>query len=183
MECPSFNIIKAGDQSRNKDVTHLKLKAIAIQNYKFYNQFKKAELIHIIRAYGQESTMKKKKGELGEQLLQILKNDDCVKMFRPDVFNTTPQSEATQTAQTSTDQVGHAAEIERVEMRVTRSHDLHETEDKENLEAGTSSEIRETKIKRFKLNSKTESSLTEVTEFQKGINWVRQLKWKLIKYV
>ena len=91
--------------------------------------------------------MTKKKSELGEQLLQILKNDVCVKMFRPDVFNTSLQTEASQTAETSTDQVGHAAEMERFEMHVTRSHDLHDTENKENLETGTSSEIRETKRK------------------------------------
>lgn len=86
LECPSISSINK-DCSIYKTVSHLKLKAIALQNEIFYNNFKKMELIQLLKSYGKDASMKSNKKQLGEALLETLKREDCVKMSCPHLFN------------------------------------------------------------------------------------------------
>lgn len=85
-ECPNIPFIKK-DKSNDKDVSHLKLKAIALQNDMFYKDFKKTELIQLLKAYGKDASMRSNKKQLGETLLNILKDEKCVKMSFPHTMN------------------------------------------------------------------------------------------------
>ena len=90
-ECHSMSFIQ-DDDSIHKDVSHLQLKAIVLQNPSFYKEFKKAELIHILKAYGKTETMKSNKIQLGQELVHVLQSDECAKMFNSEVFEVQPST-------------------------------------------------------------------------------------------
>lgn len=75
------------DSSKDKSISHLKLKTIALENKSFYEKFKKIELINILNAYGKNATLKSTKKELGEALYQVLQSDSCVKIPQPHLLN------------------------------------------------------------------------------------------------
>ena len=103
-DCPNISFIQK-DKSDDKDVSHLKLKAIAIQNDTFYQDFKKAELIQLLKAYGKNASMRCNKKQLGETLLNTLKDEKCMKMSFPQSLNnesTEPSQLDMETCKTST---------------------------------------------------------------------------------
>jgi hypothetical protein len=70
-----------------------KLKAMALQNDLFYTNFKKDDLMCLLKAYNEVGSKKSTKKELGETLLHVLKKDSCVKMVDVSIFeNNEPNS-------------------------------------------------------------------------------------------
>jgi hypothetical protein len=85
------------DKSQGKKISHLKLKAVALQDSTFYMTYKKAELVQILNAYGQVISTKATKAELGEKLYNYLLNEDNLEMSNPDIISTvTTKSESTE---------------------------------------------------------------------------------------
>lgn len=94
-ESITFDFIK-NDKSKDKEISHHKLKAMALQNELFYTNFKKDDLICLIRAYNEVGSKKKLKKELGETLLNVLKKDNCVRMVNVSIFDQSHVQENTE---------------------------------------------------------------------------------------
>jgi hypothetical protein len=92
-ESITFQFIKA-DTSKNKAISHHKLKAVAMQNEQFYTSLKKDDLIILLKAYNVEGQKRSKKTELGEKLVHVLKNESCVSMLNTSVLGETLEQEA-----------------------------------------------------------------------------------------
>ena len=72
------------DSSEKRCVSHLRLKALALQTDTFFNDFKKKDLVKLLKVYGRTVSMKSTKKILGQNLLQVLKDQSCINMANPD---------------------------------------------------------------------------------------------------
>ena len=72
------------DCSEHKMVSHLRLKALALQSNLFYTDFKKQDIVRLLQAYGTNTSLKSTKKVLGENLIRVLKDDACIKIVNPD---------------------------------------------------------------------------------------------------
>ncbi|XP_060591293.1 uncharacterized protein LOC132746230 [Ruditapes philippinarum] len=71
------------DMSTDKTISHLKLKTDALSDPLFYKNFKKAELLQLLKCYNESISSGSSKNDIGEYLTDILTNPECVKMCNP----------------------------------------------------------------------------------------------------